>query len=103
MNIIRITTATTTVITNQTCLLRSLRLVFSGTTTDARATVQDKDSPAHVFYVSDELDAPATIQVPFPESDDKVQPVAMKGGIDIVTTGTIGDLDVWLDQRPSNQ
>jgi hypothetical protein len=61
--------------------------------------VLNKESPAKVFYVSDEFDAPGTIQVPFPQEGDRTVPVPMINGIDILTAGTPGVLNAWIESR----
>jgi len=96
---VRITTSATTTVWAESCQLHSLRLVVSGAPTAWTVTVQNKESPAKIFYVSDALNSPATIQVPFPQEGDKVVPVPMINGIDIVTAGTPGVLNAWIESR----
>jgi hypothetical protein len=102
MKIFRITTNTTTEVTASSGQLIWLRLVVTGSPSAWVITVQNKETPAKIFYVSDSLSAPATIQVEFPLRNDRTDPVPMTGGIDIVPSGTTpGVLNAWVEWKPT--
>jgi hypothetical protein len=99
MRTFRITTSTTTTIADESGQMASLRLVVAGSPSGWIITVQNKESPAKVFYATEALNAPVTIQVPFPQEGDRTVAVPMIGGIDVVTSGTPGVLVVWIEWR----
>ena len=98
MKTFRITTSTTTEVTDESGQMLSLRLVVSGSPTAWVVTVQNKESPAKIFHI-ESFSAAASSQVPFPQEGDRVVPVPMIGGIDIVTAGTAGVLNAWIEWR----
>ena len=103
MNIFHITSSTTTEVTDQPVKLIWMRLVVTGSPTDWVVQVLNKETPAKVFYVSPEFDAPGTVQIELPQHGDRPTPVPMAGGIDIVTSGTAGVLDAWVETQKVSQ
>ena len=82
--------ATTTVISTDT-LLYSINVTVTGAGTTWVIKIQDKQGTPRVAYTNTGTGvAVGTVNLSFPQG------IPMVGGIDIVTAGTAGTLDVFL-------
>jgi hypothetical protein len=95
-----ITTSTTTNVTTETCYLLGLYLAVNSPGTSWTLSLKDRDSTVHSLGVL-LLNAPGNAtdinglikELPFP--------ARMANGIDIVTAGTAGNVDIWIYISPA--
>ena len=90
----RIAASGTTIATDRAAAVRQLVISCSNAGTAWTLAVRDKQSPARNLVPAFTLTVVPPIIIKFDE------PVPMRGGIDLVTAGTPGVVDVWtaIDQ-----
>ncbi len=89
-----VTDSDTTVVTDKTCAITQIVIAVQDDGSSWTLRILDKGSPALTLIPETTLAAPTTPAAIILNFQD---PVRMEGGIDIVTTGTAGELGVWIN------
>lgn len=87
----RITTSTTTAVVAADAYLSSVNVTVSNAGTTWTIKVQDKSATPRIGYIND-----GTGVVIGTKYQNFTDPIPMFGGIDIVTAGTAGVMDVFI-------
>jgi hypothetical protein len=90
---VHITTAGTTTVTSSTAFVSTIVISCSNGGTGFTIRIQDKGSTPKVLVQPITLSVPATGTN---LSQTVEEPLVMTGGIDIITGGTPGVVDVWI-------
>ncbi len=89
----RITTSVATVVTAAGCSVSSIVIAVADAGTSWTFLIRDKASPAKILVPLTTLAVPTTPTPVIIHFDD---PIVMEGGIDVVTAGTPGVVNVWV-------
>ena len=92
----RITTAATTTVTSTRCLISQVVISCASAGTTFKLKIQDKATPSPFVLIPEFTLIVPTDGMPNVDLLWKDFPVSMDGGIDIITTGTPGEVSVWL-------
>ena|SRR5256885_12326635 len=93
----RISSSTTTTVTSKSTKVSQVVISCSNAGTSWVLKIQDKQGTPMIFVPPFTLGIPST--GPLIIKFDK--PILARSGIDIVTSGTAGVVDVWIDGDPS--
>jgi hypothetical protein len=89
----RIITSGTLTLIGVTRFVAQVVIVVNNAGTSWKLKIQDRASPAFVLVPEVTLSAPSTANAVI---ENFQEPIRMEGGIDIVTTGTPGEVAVWF-------
>jgi hypothetical protein len=89
----RIVTAAVTTIVSSSCVLYEYVIAVAAPGTSFTVRIQDKASPPVILVPTFTVAVPTT---GLPIYQKFEEPLPMDGGIDIITTGTPGEVGIWM-------